>query len=247
MEGWADLEREKISSATGESRVMLIVPTLNEEEAIGSLVAEASPLFPRIVVVDGYSSDRTREIAQSLGATVILQESGPGKGCGIRTGMKFFLSEGADILCVMDGDGTDIPRDLIALVEFVRNGEADIAIGSRTKGRRDPESMNFITLVSNRVVSYLFSARFGGSFTDVQTGYWTFSRNAVESIFPYLRSTRFEIELEIFARAKALGLVLREAPVGFRRRVGRTKFSFSLRMRNLYFAFKYILSLRAPI
>jgi dolichol-phosphate mannosyltransferase len=226
---------------------MLIIPTLNEEEAIGPLLDEASSLFSRIVVVDGNSSDRTREIAQSHGTTVILQQFGPGKGCGIRTGMKLFLSQEAEILCIIDGDGTNIPRDLVPLVEIVRNGGADIAFGSRTKGKRDSESMNFITLASNRVVSYLLSARFGGNFTDIQTGYWAFSRGAVERIFTHLKSTRFEIELEIFSKARSCGLTLKEMPVGFRRRVGRTKFSLSLRMRNLYFAFKYILSLRSPV
>lgn len=238
------VQRRATSTAGDGSRVMLVIPTLNEEEAIESLLGEASSLFPRIVVVDGHSSDRTREISESLGATVILQEYGPGKGCGVRTGMKFFLSEAAGILCIIDGDGTNIPHDLVPLVKIVRSGETDIAMGSRTRGRRDSKSMNLITLASNRVVSYLLSSRFGGSFTDVQTGYWAFSRSAVERILPHLRSTRFEIELEIFSKAKSQGLILKEVPVGFRRRAGRTKFSFSLRMRNLYFAFKYILSSR---
>ena len=106
--------------------------------------------------------------------------------------------------------------------------------------------MNWITIASNRVVSYLLSARHGGNFTDIQTGYWVFSRNAVERLLPDLHSTRFEIELEIFAKTRSCGLVLKELPVGFRERLGRTKFSLGLRMRNLYFAFKYILSLRIP-
>ena len=229
------------------SRVMLIVPTLTEEEAIRSLLDEASSLFSRIVIVDGYSSDRTREIAESAGATVILQELGPGKGCGVRTGMKFFVSQEADILCIIDGDGTNIPDDLVPMIEIVRRNEADIAMGSRTMGRRDPKSMDFITLASNRIVSYLFSARFGGNFTDIQTGYWAFSRSAIERIAPNLCSTRFEIELEVFCKARARGLILKEVPVRFRRRLGQTKFSFSLRMRNLYFLFKYILSSRSSL
>jgi dolichol-phosphate mannosyltransferase len=225
---------------------MLVIPTLNEEEAIRKLMEEASSLFPRIVVVDGHSTDRTREVAQSLGATVILQEFGPGKGCGVRTAMKFFLSQKDEILCIIDGDDTNIPRDLLPLIETVKAGEADIALGSRTLGKRDTESMNWITIASNRVVSYLLSARYGGNFADIQTGYWTFGRNAVEQLLPRLRSERFEIELEIFAKARSSGLVLKELPVGFRKRVGHTKFSFGLRMRNLYFAFKYILALRTP-
>ena len=228
------------------SRVMLVIPTLNEEEAIRPLVEEASSLFLRIVIVDGHSSDRTREIAQSLGATVILQEFGPGKGCGVRTAMKFFLSQPTDVMCIIDGDGTNIPKDLVPLIESVRVRDADIVIGSRIRGKREPGSMNWITIASNRVVSYLLSARYGGDFTDIQTGYWAFNRNAVERLLPSLHSTRFEIELEIFAKARRSGLVLKELPVGFRKRLGWTKFTFRLRMRNLYFAFKYILSLGTP-
>ncbi len=156
------MERVTTSPTGDYSRVMLVIPTLNEEEALGSLLEEASSVFPWIVVVDGYSSDRTQDIARSLGATVILQESGPGKGCGVRTGMKFFLSEEAQVLCMIDGDGTNIPRDLVPLVDLVRSNESDIALGSRIKGRRDPKSMNSITIASNRVVSYLLSARYGG-------------------------------------------------------------------------------------
>jgi len=234
------------STSDDNSRVILVIPTLNEEDAIRPLMEEASLLFPRILVVDGHSSDRTREIAQSLGATVVLQEFGPGKGCGVRTAMKFFLSQSAEILCIIDGDGTNIPKDLIPLIEAVTVGDADIAMGSRTRGKRDPGSMNWITIASNRVVSYLLSARYGGNFTDIQTGHWAFSRKAVELLFPGLHSTRFEIELEIFAKAKSRELVLKEFPVGFRKRRGRRKFSFGLRMRNLYFAFKYILSLGTP-
>lgn len=228
------------------SRVMLMIPTLNEEEAIGPLLQESLTIFPRIIVVDGHSSDRTGEVAHSLGVDVILQEYGPGKGCGVRTGMRFFLSSDAEILCVIDGDSTNIPSDLVGLVESVRKGEADIAVGSRMKGKRAPGSMNFITIASNRVVSYLLSLRYGGNLTDIQTGYWAFSRNTIERLLPRLRSTRFEIELEIFSKAKTSGLVLKEMPVGFRRRIGGTKFTFSLRMRNLYYAFKYILSPGPP-
>jgi glycosyltransferase involved in cell wall biosynthesis len=156
--GLAIAERTPALISRDYSRVMLMIPTLNEEEAIGPLLQESSAIFPRIVV-DGHSSDRTREVAHSIGADVILQEYGPGKGCGVRTGMRFFLSSDAEILCVIDGDSTNIPIDLIDLVESVRRGEADIAIGSRIKAERDSRSMNFITIASNRVVSYLLSLR----------------------------------------------------------------------------------------
>ena len=108
--------------------------------------------------------------------------------------------------------------------------------------------MDLMTLASNRAVSHLLSAKFGGAFTDVQTGYRAFNRTAIERILPHLHSTRFEVELEVFCKAKLLCLVVKEVPIGSHKRAaGRTKFTFPMRMRNLYFAFKYILSLRSPV
>ncbi len=99
-----------------------------------------------------------------------------------------------------------------------------------------------MSLVSNLTVSFLLGAKFRRLFTDVQTGYWIFTRNAVQRIFPQIQSTGFEIELEMFVKSLREGLRVREVPVGFRRRKGRTKFSFVMRMRNLYYAFKFLAS-----
>jgi hypothetical protein len=120
-------------------------------------------------------------------------------------------------------------------------------IGSRIMKNKSTQSMGPLTLASNRVVSYLLSARYGVDFTDVQTGYRAFSRAAVRRLLPHLRSTQFEIELEIICKAKLLGMTLKEVPVTIHKRAGgQTKFTFLLRLRSLYFAFKYILSLKMP-
>ena len=96
--------------------------------------------------------------------------------------------------------------------------------------------MDKLSLASNLTVSFLLGAKFGRRFTDVQTGYWLFTKHAVERIYPTIRSTGFEIELEIFVNAFKMGLRVSEIQVGFRKRKGFTKFSFMLRLRNLYYA-----------
>lgn len=223
--------------------VLLVVPTLNEEDAIEELLAEARAVgFSNILVVDGFSSDRTREIAQSAGAIVTFQDFGKGKGCGVRTGMKEFLRGSAELLCIIDGDGTNIPASLMNMMALAKSGEADVVLGSRTRGPREKGAMAILTTASNLTVSFLLGAKFGRLFTDVQTGYWLFTRPAVERIYPETQSTRFEIELELFVKALKAGLRVREVPVGFRKRKGFTKFSFMLRMRNLYYAFKLLVS-----
>ena len=225
------------------SNILLLIPTLNEEEAVGSLVVEAAKSgFTNILVVDGFSTDGTRENAAAAGAIVIEQEFGKGKGCGVRTGMKVFLQGGADLLCIIDGDGTNIPASLKEMIPLVEDGRADVVLGSRIRGKRESGAMSLLAVASNLTVSFLLGAKFKRLFTDVQTGYWLFSRGAVTRIYPLIHSTGFEIELELFVTILRKKLRVCEVPVGFRHRTGTTKFSFVLRLRNLYYAFKYLSS-----
>jgi len=226
------------------SNILLLIPTRNEEAAVGSLVVEAGKSgFTNILVVDGFSTDATRKIAAAAGATVIEQEFGRGKGCGVRTGMKLFLQgNSSNLLGIIDGDGTNIPTGLKEMIPLIENGRADMVLGSRIRGKRDSGAMNLLSVASNLTVSFLLGAKFKRLFTDVQTGYWLFSRGAVERLYPLIHSTGFEIELELFVTALREKLSVCEVPVGFRCRRGTTKFSFVLRLRNLYYAFKYLLS-----
>jgi dolichol-phosphate mannosyltransferase len=225
------------------SETILMIPTLNEQEAIRALIAESRACgFTRILVIDGFSTDETRSVAEQAGSSVIVQDFGKGKGCGVRTGMRRFIEEEAELLCMIDGDGTNVPSDLKGMISLVQDDVADVVLGSRTRGVREPGSMNMLSLASNRIVSFLLSAKFMRLFTDVQTGYWIFTREAVRRIYPEIRSTGFEIEMELFVRIMKDGFRVSELPVGFRRRKGTTKFSFKLRIRNLYYAFRFLAS-----
>lgn len=229
------------ANPTSSPEILLMIPTLNEQDAIKTLVEEARLIgFSEIVVVDGFSVDRTRENATQAGARVVLQEFGKGKGCGVRTGMKEFLAGTAQILCIIDGDGTNDPLFLAPLILRIRSGEVDVMLGSRTRGPREKNAMPALSLASNLTVSFLLGAKFHRYFTDVQTGYWAFSRAAVQQLYPLIQSTGFEIELELFVKILKLALRVYEIPVGFKRRTGHTKFSFKLRLRNLYYAFKFL-------
>jgi glycosyltransferase involved in cell wall biosynthesis len=234
---------EENANAPIYTDVLLLIPTLNEEEAIQQLVPEARACgFTDILIVDGFSVDRTREVALSMGARVVLQDFGKGKGCGIRTGMRLFLEGKSEFLAVIDGDVTNVPADLVRMLSVVKSGAAEVVLGSRTRGLRVEGAMPALSIASNLTVSFLLGAKFCRLFTDVQTGYWVFTREAVRRVYPKIRSTGFEIELELFTTILRERLRVVEIPVGFRARKGRTKFSFRLRMRNLYYAFKYLAS-----
>lgn len=225
------------------SETLLVIPTLNEEDAIEGLLTESRACgFEKIIVVDGKSTDRTKEIAEKAGVKVVIQDFGKGKGCGIRTAMRDFLQSTAKVLCIIDGDGTNNPSWLTKMMTIIENDEADVVLGSRTRGPREDHSMPLISLASNVTVSFLLGAKFRRLFTDVQTGYWIFTKNSVQRIYPEIHSTGFEIELELFVTLFKEGLRVQEIPVGFRLRKGTTKFSFGMRIRNLYYAFKFLAS-----
>ena len=229
---------------TDESRMRVVacIPAYNEENSVERVIIGTRRHIDEILVVDDGSKDHTGLIARRLGAPVIHHDKNLGKGVAIRDGLGWAKDNNIDILVALDADGQHDPDDIPELIGPLQAGEADIAIGSRVKGRRGPASMDRITLASNRVVSCMLSLRYGGDFTDLQSGYRAFNRKAIETLFSRLRSTRFEIELEVFSKAKAYGLTIKEVPVRYHERTGRTKFGLYQRLRSLYFAFRYFLS-----
>ena len=227
---------------SGLSDVLVMVPTLNEEVGIRR-VLEDMPEGLAVLVVDGGSTDRTIDVARQYQATPIRQRFGRGKGCGVRTGMEYFLSTDHDVLCMIDGDGSNDPRELPKMIGVLEDRNADVVLGSRVRGRREKGAMGPLTILSNLIVSLLLGLRFLKVFTDVQTGYWAFSRKAVETLYPKLKAKGFEIEMEIFVGTFRTGLKCIEVPVRYKKRLGKTKFRLSLRFRNFcYLIYYWLLS-----
>ncbi len=122
-------------------RIAAIIPVLDEEGAIGAVVAA----IPRdwvdeIIVVDGGSRDRTVAVASAAGARVIV-ESDRGYGRACATGAAAAVEGRAEILVFLDGDGSDRPEEIPRLVQPILDGKFDFVIGSRTRGMREKGSM----------------------------------------------------------------------------------------------------------
>jgi dolichol-phosphate mannosyltransferase len=218
--------------------VLVMVPTLNEERGIRRVLKDV-PKDSDVLVVDGGSTDETVEVARQYRVRVIRQKFGRGKGCGVRTGMEFFLSSKYDVLCMIDGDGSNDPEELPKMSEAMKDEKAEVVLGSRVRGKREKGAMTLFTIFSNVIVSLFLGLRFLRIFTDVQTGYWAFSRKAVETLYPRLKAKGFEIEMEIFVSTLDVGLKCIEVPVGFKKRLGKTKFRLFLRFRNFGYMIYY--------
>ncbi|MFQ6065284.1 MAG: glycosyltransferase family 2 protein [Candidatus Bathyarchaeia archaeon] len=220
--------------------ILVMVPTLNEEKGIRRVLQEMPEDFD-VLVVDGGSTDTTVEAAKQYRAIVIRQRFGRGKGCGVRTGMEFFLNTTYDILCMIDGDGSNDPKELPKMIEAMDEEKAEVVLGSRIRGKREKGAMGPFAIFSNFLVSLLLGLRFLRIFTDVQTGYWTFSTTAVQTLYPRLKAKGFEIEMEIFVSTFKAGLRCVEVPVRYKKRLGKTKFRLFLRLRNFGYMIYYLL------
>src|SRR6058998_308300 len=198
------------------SSVSVIIPALDEEEPIAGVVREcfATSLPNEVIVVDNGSTDRTAERAREVGARVVTAPRGYGRACaaGIRA-----LSPECDIVVFLDGDGSDVPALMNQLVDPVAHGTHDFVIGSRTRGQREPGSMNFQQVLSGRTVGALLRLLYGVRYTDMSP-FRAIRRDALAKL--NMREHTYGWNLEMQMKAARAGLRILEIPVNHRRRAG---------------------------
>ena len=206
---------------TGNSEVTVIIPTLNEEKSIADIIWELNHLgYHNILIVDGNSSDRTVEIAKEFGVDVMVQ-NGRGKGDALRQAFNHDGLDG-DVIVMIDADGSMNPKEIPMLIEALDSG-ADLAKGSRFLQYGYSEDMNLIRRIGNRFFLSLVNLFWSADYTDLCYGFGVFRKHAVKKLYPHLKSKNFEIEAEIFIKAKKLGLKVVEATsIELRRRHGKS-------------------------
>jgi glycosyltransferase (TIGR04182 family) len=195
-------------------KVTVVVPALNEEPTIGKVVRDFRKCrkVSEVVVYDGRSSDRTRELARKAGARVIVQK-GRGKGRAVR---EIFRNVDTDIYVLVDGDDTYPAEALDSLLGPVVKGEADMVVGTRMGKESEKGSLNMLHRFGNRVISGTISAFFGRKLRDVLSGYRALSRDLAKGL--ELDSQGFEIETELTIKSLIGGYRILEVPVSYRSR-----------------------------
>jgi glycosyltransferase involved in cell wall biosynthesis len=206
--------------------VALILPALNEEPAIGVTLDGLKGLgLGQIIVVDNGSTDRTAEVAAAHGAHVV-QEPRRGYGQACLAGMAA-LSPNATLVAFMDSDGSDDPADLARLVEPIRQGAADMVIGSRTLGEREQGSVAPHQHFGNRLATSLLRWFYGARYTDLGP-FRVIRREALQRL--QMSDTNFGWTVEMQIKAHRQGLRVVELPVGYRKRkLGVSKISGTIR------------------
>jgi glycosyltransferase involved in cell wall biosynthesis len=196
-------------------RVALIVPTLNEADAIGAALREAPrDIVDRLIVVDGGSQDKTVELAREAGAEVLNVGRGYGRACWEGA---LLAAEDCDIIAFMDGDGADQVETIVALVGPIAEGDQDFVIGSRTRGLLERGSIGVHQVIAGRLVGWLLAVWTGVVYSDM-SAFRAIGRGPLLSLG--MREMTFGWNVEMQIRAARRGLRILEIPVPYGVRLG---------------------------
>jgi len=194
--------------------VTVVIPTFNEAESIGVVVAELPrAIVGRVIVADGGSNDGTPERARGAGAEVILVGRGYGLAC--LAGAQAAAAD--DILVFMDGDGADDPAAIAAMVAPIRAGAYDFVIASRARGEREAGSMASHQILAGLIAGRLTGLLYGVRYTDM-CAFRAIRRETLLHLG--MREETYGWNLEMQMRVARAGLRVLEVPVAYRRRIG---------------------------
>jgi dolichol-phosphate mannosyltransferase len=192
----------------------IVIPIVNEKEGVGKVLEELHEFgYEKVLVVDGYSTDGSREIAAKNGARVI-EQLGRGKTGAVLTAVRQVKTP---YMLVMDGDYTYDPSCIERMM--VHGSEYNEIIGARTKGR---EHIPLINRLGNHLLNWFFRAMFAVRLSDVCSGMYLLKTKAARRLD--LMTKGFDVEVEIASQFALEGSVA-EVPVNYRSRLGEKKLS----------------------
>lgn len=225
--------------------VDVVIPALNEEKSIGHVLADIPREAVRhVIVVDNGSSDRTEEVAVSAGAKV-LREPEKGYGAACLKGIAWSLSQSTppDVVAFLDADYSDHPQQLPEVLAPIERDKADLVIGSRALGERESGSMTAPQVFGNWLATWLLRLFYGVQFTDLGP-FRAIRRTSLEQIGMVDRNFGWTVEMQLKAAKHKLRCV--EVPVNYRRRIGKSKVSGTVKgtvmagYKILFTIFKYL-------
>ena len=205
--------------------LMILLPVLNEEDGL-EIVLNAIPhqslrelgWSPSIVIVDGNSSDNSREIGEKAGCVVLVQPT-KGKGEGIRVGFEYAIKNDYDAVVMFDADRTYHPDDMLNMLPLL--GKGQIIVGNRLTKQMHPHAMTAQNWIGKHLLTWSAAMLFGLEIHDVCSGYWVFDKAAISKM--NLNSMDFEIEAEMYAECAVANIQLRNYPIQYQPRIGEPK------------------------
>ena len=200
-------------------RISVIIPAVDEEGAIGLVIAEIPPLVHEVIVVDNGSRDRTADVARDAGARVVSE---PRRGYGRACLAGIAAADDPDIIVFLDGDRSDYPGQLNDVVAPILDGRADMVIGSRNRGHRQAGAHPRHAVLGTKLCVGLMNLTAGSRATDLGP-FRAITAGALRRLD--MRDPDYGWTVEMQIKAAHAGLRVAEVPVDYRPRIGRSKVS----------------------
>ena len=199
--------------------IAVIIPAFNEEQSIAKVINGIPNTVSEIIVVNNNSADGTVETAAQAGATV-LHETYKGYGAACLKGIEYCKSKEFDIIVFLDGDYSDYPEELNLLIQPIINNEYDFVLGSRVLGKREKGALPFQSQVGSIVAGFLINLFWKFKYTDLGP----FRAIKFDKLLELnMEDKWFGWTVEMQIRAIKTGLKIKEVPVSYRNRIGKSK------------------------
>ena len=199
----------------------VVIPVYNEERSLAEVVEKLKriPQLLEIIVVDDCSTDRSAEVARSLGEAdsrvrLAQQKKNSGKTAALKTG--FALTRG-EIVIVQDADLEYDPEEIPLVIKPILDGHADVVFGSRFLVRRATRVLYFYHYIANKFLTFISNLFTNLNMTDIETGYKAFRGDIIRNMV--IVSSGFGFEVEATAKVAKLGCPIYEVPISY---YGRT-------------------------
>ncbi|GAF84972.1 unnamed protein product [marine sediment metagenome] len=201
-------------------RIVVVIPALDEERSLPQVLAEIPrPLIEEVVVADNGSRDRTADVARAGGATVVSEpRAGYGRAC--LAALAAIASNPPDIVVFVDADYSDRPGEMTTLLEPILNDQAELVIGSRVLGKREPGALAPHARWGNRLATWMIRRLYGVRFTDLGP----FRAIRYDTLMALnMQDKNYGWTAEMQAKAARAGVRSVEVPVSYHCRVGKSK------------------------
>jgi glycosyltransferase involved in cell wall biosynthesis len=209
-----------------QSQIAVIIPARNEEQSIEQVLRDIPSIYRSlVVVVDNGSHDHTTDVAKGQGA-IVLHEPLPGYGNVMLRGLAYLAKNPVNIVVFLDGDYSDYPEEMPRLVEPILRSESDMVLSTRLKPLFDKTALPPHVVYGNRLCVFLTNLFFGTRYTDLGP-FRAIRYDALMRLQMEDRNYGWTVEMQI--KAKLHGLRTMEVPVRYRKRVGQSKISGTIR------------------
>lgn len=206
------------------ARCRVIIPALNEEDAIARVIEDIpSEIVVEIIVVDNGSSDKTMTVAAAAGATV-LSEPLRGYGAACLKGIDYVkeMAPNTEIIVFLDADYSDHPEEMSAVIEPILAKDIDMVIGSRALGEREKGSLTPVQAIGNWLSTKLLGVIYKANFTDLGP-FRAIKFDKLLAMDMQDKNYGWTVEMQVKAAKQKLSFT--EVPVKYRHRIGKSKVS----------------------